>query len=389
MTHAYRTFTRCAGYVGLAGCFLASSAALASAPRNGIEILSAKSTGVVTGQYIEAAASARYSHVNTAQRIYTKQLVPVAKSTLRAGAVAALTVGRLYPGLSVALMAAGYIWSQSDGFQSSPSYPDEWTATDRIWEGYNDVLFDTVLGACLSYNFDFSHVRSISSSYAYCDYHDRSKITVYRHIGSPPPSDIEVYNPEPVTVPSGDVDWASVDPNIPPQLFDEMYGGDIQPDVWRDEIAAQGNDGIESSGNPSPEVTDQIGQWADNVHAQLEGQPEPNPDLDETPNLGEDAYQSDQLEDINDALGLDKPVPPFGDPDVDWQTESIDLPAYSSGIGAGSCPAGTTIPLPLGADPLQWSYQPACDLATMVRPALIGICGLIALMIVLRARGGA
>ena len=82
----------------------------------------------------------------------------------------------------------------------------------------------------------------------------------------------------------------------------------------------------------------------------------------------------------------DEPVPDFTEVNPEWQVETIDeLPSYNIGIGSGQCPPPTviTLPFPLNST-LTLNWQPFCDLAAMIRGAVIAVAMILALYIVLR-----
>lgn len=409
--YAHRTVITRIGHACALGCLLVGTPALAVVNSNGIELLSSSSTGVKTGQYIEAAASVRYQHVNTAQRIYTKALVPVASSTLRRGALAALGAGVVHPGFQVALLAAGFILtSDSEVHVPDPTFSQLQDAAllehESIPEPYKSggpyVFFGgpTVCqGSTKVFANIASHVMCLRSNSAryysqstalefepqrYKADNDFGGVWIGYSATTNAVTEPDYVGGEAPTVPATEQDYIDhVDPVIPPQLYDELYNWGNLP-LWRDEITVLGAPAtyVQPTGDQAvaPEVASKAGRWAENVAAQLDGQPLPNPEEDATGSTAEDK--------LLEELDLDGPVPPYPNPEVDWQIETLTLPAYSSGIGDGMCPPPASIPLPLGGGTLDWSYQPACDLADMARPAFLGACGLIALLIVLRARGG-
>ncbi|AXY43787.1 hypothetical protein D1793_17155 [Halomonas sp. JS92-SW72] len=82
----------------------------------------------------------------------------------------------------------------------------------------------------------------------------------------------------------------------------------------------------------------------------------------------------------------DEPVPNFTEVNPEWQVETIDeLPSYNIGIGSGQCPSPTVInlPFPLNSN-LVINWQPFCDLAAMIRGAVIAVAMILSLYIVLR-----
>lgn len=399
--YAYRTVFARTCYAGIVGCLLVgSSSALAAANPSGFHVLSSKAAEVKSGQYIQASVHSAYNHGTMGnQRIYTRQMVPVAPSTLRVGALSALGRGVMHPGFQVAILAAGFIISNNDIYTydiNNPAsidisqYPVEqgygWTPTTT---DYRTGVYDNPATACLTADLSsltpprwITSVSPESSTMYRCRMASESSSAHGSFLVS------KVANDNPLTIndairPATLQEIENIDSYIPPSLYDELFNGGPIPE-WQDEITVLGAPAtyVQPTGDQAiaPEVALAVGKWGENVAADLEGQERPHTD---TPTTGGTA-----TEQLYEDLGLYDPVPPFPDLDVEWQTEQLELPAYSSGVGAGQCPAPVQIPFPLGEGSFGWSYEPACELADTIKPGFIGMCAFIALLIVLRARGG-
>ncbi|XKE44516.1 hypothetical protein LG302_14220 [Halomonas organivorans] len=402
MTHA-RTLPRYVGIAGLVAGLLAPVSSLAAVNTNGIEILSTTATGVKNGQYIEAAASVAYQHVNTAERIYTRQLVPVATSTVRRGAVAALSRGIMHPGLAIAITAAGLLLEgdeiqvmESGDQPQSSDFPEMYAEENReytasgdscVWEGSGGEFYNNPLAAAAS----FSPVDDIYPLYPLGSGHygdcllwraqdGSNKFSVFPPaIPGPVSSFNDVYTASPV--PATEEDLALLDPHIPPQLYDELVGSEDDIPEWEDAISLLPGAGSSvvptNEQNVVPEVASKAGQWAENIAAQLDGEPAPNPDTDTDGKTASDQMYED----------WQQPIPPFGEVEPEWQVETIDsLPDYDIGLGSGSCPAPTAITLPAPFNSvIELDWQPVCDFASMIRGAVIAVCMILSLYIVLRS----
>lgn len=431
MTHAYRTLTRCIGYAGLVGGILAGTSTLvhaqdyppyySQASRVHIAATYARQQSIASGTaVVPVNTRARWTSPDGSISRYRTSTINVPKSTLRIGALASMSRGIMHPGFQIALAAAGYLYlngniyepaSSIDGefsvdYQSLVDYAESNSLQIRHTWSNNTTISSpscgfTPSGSAIvtsSSGFIDDITSSLNGYLAHIVEYDGSghpilcwKIQTQSgpnryqsnrlslHLG-PVSSYPSIDNDSLIDIDPADID-DSIDPYIPPSLYDELWNGEPIPE-WQDTISVLGSPatGVSADGALAPELADAVGRWGENMDAQYNGDEAPHADHPTTGNTAQDQAAEEVL---------DGEVPPFPDLDIEWQTETLELPSYSSGIGAGSCPAGVTIPLPLAANPLQFSYQPACDLATMVRPALIGICGLIALMIVLRARGGA
>jgi hypothetical protein len=78
--------------------------------------------------------------------------------------------------------------------------------------------------------------------------------------------------------------------------------------------------------------------------------------------------ESDQCKKNPDSVGCAK----LGDPGTDkpaWETRDVLFTPEDLGFGAGSCPASNT--WEVGPVTLTWGYEPVCDVAPMIRVALL------------------
>lgn len=406
-----RTVTRNARYGGLFGGLLylvysgpvaatdwtyhdyASRANISSAYATSVS----KASGTALVQY-----TGKVTNLPNSQVRYISGKVPVPLSTLRVGALSALGRGFMHPGLQLAIAAAGFIWSQSDGILKEGSalpagmdnFYDDYPGTgevisDRYWQ-WNAVYYTTpnaALSACLASGICFGSVEKVScledNWYGpYCSkwrytLRDPAKGYIYLTLSSSSrTADLPVADAPTSLVPATDDDLVSLDEHLPPEIVEQLWSDPGSLPEWMWDVPK-----VTSDGNVAPEVADAVRQQADNIESTMLGETDqPHTDTG-------DSEAKTPEEKIADSF--DEPVPPFGEVEPQWQVETIDsLPGFSSGIGGGSCPAPISINLPMGQS-MSISIQPACDLATMIRGAVIGVCGLIALMIVVRARGSA
>jgi len=421
MTYDRRSFSRLTGYAGLVGCLLVGTSTLvhaqnyppyySQAERVHIAATYARQQSIASGTaVVPVDARARWTSPDGSMTRYRTSTINVPKSTLRIGALSALGRGVMHPGLHIAIVAAGFIYSQSDGITKlEPSSSELHYDSNQInldsWHASNTGYGYSINGQ----NYNLPILNDNSHLHSYCERSDfycyitdvsagsnnrtlvrfevrrtsnNSSVSGHSHIYNNVVSSnyIDGYIPGENQVPITEDDYLLIDPHIPPSLYDELWNGAPIPE-WQDAItvlASPASD-VSADGALAPEVASAMGRWGQNMDAQYNGNPAPNPDHPTTGNTAQDQVAEEFL---------DGNIPSFPDIDVQWQTEVLDLPSFSSGIGGGSCPGPASIPLPGGTGSVDISYQPACDLATMVRPALIGISGLIACMIVLRARGG-
>lgn len=422
MKHARRTVITCAGYVGLIGCFLAGDAALASTRNGTIWVRDVRASSVeqaLGGTHVRVNTRTSYITADGNIRRYGSPSVLVARPTLRQGALALARRGIMHPGFQLAITAAGFIWSQQDGlmapresgglsdYYKDPFYPDSFdyglSGPDVIYRvGVNgDWFYGSLLNTAAAYcNQWGTKVKQVwaSGNLAHSNYRvscDPSGLGTIVHIG-------DYENPsnwpesETVYEPATDEEIEQLDEHIPVEIVQDLYGNNFAIPQWQEAISVMGQPAtdVQSNGQLMPEIADAVGKWGKNIADKLNGDEPSYPDAPDHSRDAQEEYYDCQLEncdggDDGGGTDWDEPIPPFEEPEIKWQTEILTLPDWSSGIGSGSCPGSRSIPMPLGGGSLDIDYQPACDLATMVRPALIGTCGFIALLIVVRARGGA
>lgn len=409
MTHA-RTLPRYACLAGLVAGLLAPVHALAqAAPGVGTWVDEAKTTRLnsyVGGHYVQTPttthvyvrATGKWTSFQDGVSRYKNLTVPVAKSTLRKGALAVLGRGFMHPGLQLAIAAAGWAWSMSDGIYQtdenvvtlpdvddpasgscsfSPNHDAERFSDYRsaIYHKVGDAEILQVNGVNNNLNSDCTGYIAVSlkisapPTYVNNWYYARQKTDAPVDPSYPDPSIVSV-DPE---------NYPELDPHIPPELADQLWNGEPIPE-WQDEISILGQPASQvDSGtrNQPPEVASAVGQWAANMSSQYNGDDTlPYPDADTGGQSAADQQYDDNQE----------PPPPFPEVEPEWQVEEItSLPDYSMGLGSGSCPAPTTVSLPWGGS-FTLSWQPACDLAALIRGAVIGICMILSLYIVLGTR---
>jgi len=187
----------------------------------------------------------------------------------------------------------------------------------------------------------------------------------------------------------------STAPVTPQPLNDDDFINDLAPELDWDDIPYDG------SGNPipTPEHTDtltQINNWyttnyVDNTQTSTSTSTSTtitNPDGSETTTGSTES----EIPAFCNWAGIvcDAIIwlqEPFSSPtDIALPTEELVIPSYTSGLSDnGICPApydaivfGSTIPV---------SYQPFCDLASLIRPLVLAAAGLIAGFVLVRARG--
>lgn len=414
MTHA-RTLP---WYVGAAGLVAGLLVAFPSLAFEKVHI-SNVTVGGSTPTTINAYVNARYQYSPLDSRRYYKWQVPVAKSTLRTGALAALGRGVMHPGFHAAVLATGYIISESGIFKdTSPSIPPEFEQYDVIEEGvyyriYNNrsdsyefaptlwqigVIASNIL--CESPQVSDCSVSDFDTPrrYLYIDYtttefgspSDRRTQRSYSVFSGDP---YQYVDPNAGLTPVSESDLENIDPHIPPQLLEELWA-DLKPDVttrpftitpqtypepWYNQldVSSLPLSQLSTTGTPAPEVVTHVAKQMENLDAQMEGREKPHPSVTVAPGASADEEMLDRW---------DEPVPDFTEVNPEWQVETIDeLPSYNIGIGSGQCPPPTviTLPFPLNSN-LVINWQPFCDLAAMIRGAVIAVAMILSLYIVLR-----
>ncbi len=326
----------------------------------------------------------------------------MSRETLRRGALAALTAGRLLPGLGIAITAAGFIWSQQDGlYDPALSEPDQEFEYGATYDDFSAI--PGCVGApagtfCRAEDYaGFAHLGK-SSVYGY----NESRVIALGHCTTAPcepdengywptyyvsktvhqneyaPGDYaETIEGEVTPVP--DDALPQLDEHLPGSIVDDFWAEDpaALPEPWADAISVLPFSNIDAAGQTAPEAHQAVSRWAENMTAKMNAEPLPNPETDAEGNTAAEQ----QLEE------WDKPIPPFAEVTPEWQVETVDsLPDYNIGLGSGSCPGPTAIalPAPFGGS-LSLDWQPLCDFASMIRGAVIAVCMILSLYIVLRS----
>lgn len=416
MTHA-RTLPR---YVGAAGLVAGLLVAFPSLAFEKVHI-SNVTVGGSTPTTINAYVNARYQYSPFDSRRYYRWQVPVAKSTLRAGALSALGRGVMHPGFQIAVVAAGFVisegiiykeeetdWGDISQFQQ---YDDNFGALSwrgRISTSIPMEYHPTILSSALSALSYYQGIRPDGDYHLYkieqlAPLHYRITLRGV-HNGSwnhPNYTVLPDYDIEPthsidygvVEVPVTQEDLATVDQHIPPQLLEELWA-DLKPDVttrpftitpqtypepWYNQldVSTLPLSQLSTTGTPAPEVVTHVAKQMENLDAQMEGREKPHPSVTVAPGASADEEMLDRW---------DEPVPDFVEVTPEWQVETIDeLPSFDIGIGSGQCPPPTdiTLPFPLNST-LTLNWQPFCDLAAMIRGAVIAVAMILSLYIVLR-----
>lgn len=403
MTHA-RTLARYVGIAGLIGGLLAPVPSLAQSASGQTRVSSIAAAGR-QGDDILARVAANTKPANVHSRIYWTQKVPVAAATLRRGALAALGRGVMHPGLQAAILAAGFILSENNeilvpddsadgasqlvddypasdypgsfrhydtgGYSYYPSaYAASQAAVERACRPLTSCGFYKIIGRSDSQFWVRVKGKTSTGGTGYRD----SKVE-YAPSRSPNMPDV---SPEGGHRPAEDEDYPALDEHIAPSLLDELVNSQDDIPEWQEAISVL--PGPESavvptqSQNIAPEIATAVGRRGENIRAQSRGDNPPYSDAGTDGHSAEDQNRED----------WEQPIPPFPDVDPEWQVETIDsLPSYSIGLGGGSCPGATQIPVPFGGS-ITLDWQPACNLAGMLRGAVIGVCMILSLYIVLR-----
>lgn len=416
MTHA-RTLPR---YVGAAGLIAGLLVAVPSLAFEKVHI-SNVTVGGSTPTTINAYVNARYQYSPLDSRRYYRWQVPVAKSTLRTGALSALGRGVMHPGFQVAVLAAGLVISGTDILKSEPEsilddpelapfyddYVNDGSSYFIEHHAYRERRFGTPVEAALwhgqtfygdkfgSISYHSGNCRSSSGcTFSMKRYDQPSGTTTLIKPTGYSSNNIDM-TPDFVTggEPATQFDLDSLDPHIPPQLLEELWA-DLKPDVttrpftitpqtypepWYNQldVSTLPLSQLSTTGTPAPEVVTHVAKQMENLDAQMEGREKPHPSVTVAPGASADEEMLDRW---------DEPVPDFTEVTPEWQVETIDeLPSYNIGIGSGQCPPPTviTLPFPLNSN-LVINWQPFCDLAAMIRGAVIAVAMILSLYIVLR-----
>lgn len=417
MSHA-RTLPRYVGLAGLVAGLLVAVPSLAAS----INIRDVKPVRA-TDSHIETSVYASYRHSANDPRYFQKLRVLVSRATLRRGALAALARGIPHPGLQAAALAAGFIIGNDNNILVSdssktafdPESEDDWPVPPGYgyWEGGYQGDRHSRLQSAVQATLDKTYrdrleferfIRTpdqdgLEARAVYkCFYNTTSgtessctAITYYyrNHPDNPRP-DLSGYEPTPVagTAPATDQDLSKIDEHLPESIIDDFWSdtGSPYPESWSEANANNGvMPNIQSEGQAAPEIHQGVSEWAENMNAKLEDKPLPHPGTDTKPNANTATEQ--QLENQEAAQEAWEDPPPESAypamPTPSWNVKVIDdLPDYNASLGAGQCPEPDVIPVP-GYGDITLDWQPACDLASGIRGAVIGICFIAALYIAL------
>lgn len=395
----------------VAGLFLISTFALvqdanASTNRVTTTVLDVKRAPMPAPTPYHQNVMSTVRHNTPTGPIYKTITTSVPVATIRQEAVRAFARGARHPGLLIAVTAAGLLIDSDTGqiVQEVPQ-PDAVTGYDNLPSSLREQMEDTTGGfsavtpnadtQCSSYSGSFgdriddrgslqsgSSSPMITGSYGaqspcigiVFEFQDGFFAGSTQHLryypGGGPHAWLDM-NQDPTTteeVPESELD--QLDPHVPPELFDEIMN-DPETD-WKDDSPTD----LNSEFPLAPEVRQDIQNEHDREQAKADGDPDPDPDSESQPSESGDIIV-DQL--------LDGNVPSFPDKEWEFETEEIDqLPDWDAGLGEGSCPAPVTISLPWSSETIEFSYDPACDLAGMIRPFVISTAGFFGLLIVLR-----
>ncbi|WP_162900006.1 virulence factor TspB C-terminal domain-related protein [Halomonas sp. JS92-SW72] len=408
MTHA-RTFPRYVGAAGLIAGLLVAFPSLSHASWQA-QITDVRPTGNSTPTHIEARVSSNYRFSANDPRFYNRSLSLVSRQTVRIGALAALGRGVMHPGFAVAIAAVGWAWSLQDGIHVTSSVYDvdplfqnqsdsqlisQFISDGRSWHfgssytGYSDPL--TLFSAYIPQNTSYySHLNIIShwcsnTSNGVCVQY----VIRYSTVGNPSNITITSTAQSPTITPQlslvtnsvPESELSALDEHLPDVLLREIYQADTYPEPWYESLNVSSlplSQVASPNGQAAPEIFEDVAKLSENMTAQINGDPEPHPGTNVAP--GGNTAQDEMLD------RWDEPVPNFTEVNPEWQVETIDeLPSYNIGIGSGQCPSPTVInlPFPLNSN-LVINWQPFCDLAAMIRGAVIAVAMILSLYIVLR-----
>ncbi|MCH4564359.1 hypothetical protein MKP05_14710 [Halomonas sp. EGI 63088] len=395
MPHA-RTLPRYACLAGLVAGLLAPVHALASPSA---EIRSIQYAGTSTPTHINTKVRAAYRFSANDPRFYHRLTLAVSRQSIRTGALAALSRGVMHPGVAVAIAAAGWAWSMADGIYeelapeetfTSPGY-DEYGALEQCSPS------STALCRHSSSNKEYGFVRlGKSSVYGY----DSSRYVVVGHCttGACQPDQNgywptyyasrtgtdATYSGGQITEtfpreiePVSEADLPALDEFFPGSIIDDLWADDPSaiPQQWQDQISVLPFSNLNPAGQAAPEVHQGVSRWAENMTARMQDEALPHPDPGVSPEGNTAA------EEIVDRMDEEPPDFP-NEPEPVWNVVEIDeLPDYNASIGSGQCPGPHHINFPFfGSISLDW--QPACDLASNIRGAVIALGYILGLLIV-------
>ncbi|QJQ96262.1 MULTISPECIES: virulence factor TspB C-terminal domain-related protein [Halomonadaceae] len=430
-----RTLPRYVGAIGLAACLLAPVQALAQGAPDYPPYYSANSRASIAAlsgmnaskQSGTAMVTTNYRAVHTnlpgAVTRYTSGSVAVPAATYRNAALSALRRGVMHPGLQVAVLAAGYLLSESGEVvkidETAPTAITNVPVYDVGQGGSGSLYISPPYGEYCSYSRsetsnavhcqNFAHTASLTRTYTQSGYlwtgyafwrcndpvysipaavktsSGSYQTRCYRNLPDFVPIDPSIAPTLPVTSES---DFEKIDEHLPPEIAEQLFDMGIDVPDWREQISVipfadklSSSSGSSPGKNVSPEVAKEVLKQNENLYQQLTGRPISHPDTET------DAKEA-QDEMLDSWTG---PIQPFPDTEPQWQVETIEsLPDYSMGLGSGVCPAPTVINLPFpmsGSVTLEW--RPFCDLAGMIRGAVIALSMILSLYIVLGNRSAA
>src|SRR5690554_3896336 len=144
MLHVNRTLPSCIGYACALGCFLAGTSTLvhaqeyppyySQASRVHIAATYARQQSIASGTaVVPVNTRARWTSPDGSITRYRTSTINVPKSTLRIGALSAMSRGIMHPGWQAAILAAGFIYSNSQIYIESESSP-----SDQLRDGFVD-----------------------------------------------------------------------------------------------------------------------------------------------------------------------------------------------------------------------------------------------------------
>lgn len=312
--------------------------------------------------------------------------------------MAALGRGVMHPAFAAALVAAGFIVEGLDIFKED--YPqfenDDYGYSNNLVPGgqafyYNGEYFGSVSAAILDHanrvhpgHIGIIHLSRDSSgnpryrakmpsSSSPDGYYIGSTRTVH---GSTVPYTGDVLHVEPQRTPATEEEIEQADQYISPALVEQLWQDDpvAIPQAWQNAISILPFVDPAPQGQAAPEVHQAVSRWAENMTAQMQGEPIPHPDVGSEGNSASDEIL-DQWE---------GPIPPFpDDPQPEWNVQVIDeLPEYETNLSGGQCPSPTVVNVPLmGTVSIVW--QPICDFASMISGAVKALGLITGLFIVL------
>src|SRR5690554_2060014 len=248
MLHVNRTLPSCIGYACALGCFLAGTSTLVHAQdyppyysqdsRVNIAATYARQQSIASGTaVVPVNTRARWTSPDGSISRYRTSTINVPKSTLRIGALSAMSRGIMHPGWQAAILAAGFIYSQTNNeimvetTSSSDYITDDFTAPSYAHnEQYlykyfggdrgSSTLFDVAVDFCAGKSHSLERITD--TGVVRCTYGGGSWNKPQRDY------DTETRTPFPfdtLLVPVSYDDLQEIDEHIPPSLYDELWNG--------------------------------------------------------------------------------------------------------------------------------------------------------------------